>query len=124
MEIGCDNYVAAYHQAFGIPPHLLRAMAEEHGRRYSSARLPDGRRRPSVLSPRQCQVLELVSWGLFSEDVAKILGIGIETVKTHLKVIKMRLNANNRTHAVAIAIRKGYILPPPRRSEVNRWDQG
>lgn len=111
MEIGCDNYVAAYHQAFGIPQNLLRAMAEEHGRRYSS-----------VLSPRQCQVLELVSWGLFSEDVAKILGIGIETVKTHLKVIKMRLNANNGTHAVAIAIRKGYIQPPPRRSEVNRWD--
>lgn len=113
MEIGCDNYVAAYHQAFGIPDRLLRAMAEAHGRRYSS----------SVLTPRQCQVLEMVGLGLYNDDIGKVLGIGIETVKSHLRVIALRLTAKNGTHAVAIAIRNGYIQPPPRPPTPDyRWD--
>ena len=61
------------------------------------------------LTPRETQVLTHVATGAANRDVAALLGIAEETVKAHMKSILAKLQANDRTHAVAIALRRGII---------------
>jgi DNA-binding NarL/FixJ family response regulator len=61
------------------------------------------------LTPRETQVLMHVARGEANRDVALSLGIAEETVKAHMKSILSKLQANDRTHAVAIALRRGII---------------
>lgn len=56
----------------------------------------------SVLSPRECEVLELLSQGLSNDAIAVRLSIRVSTVKTYLRRVFARTGATNRTHAVAI----------------------
>jgi DNA-binding NarL/FixJ family response regulator len=64
---------------------------------------------PGALTPRETQVLTHVARGEANRDVAGALGIAEETVKAHMKSILAKLQANDRTHAVAIALRRGII---------------
>lgn len=64
-----------------------------------------------VLSPRQQEILDLMAKGLMNEDIASILKISRPVVKEHVKAILRKLNAANRTEAVAIALRK-YLIGP------------
>jgi DNA-binding CsgD family transcriptional regulator len=61
------------------------------------------------LTGREREVLELLAAGLQMEEIAERLGIGSETVRTHMRKATERLGAANRTHAVAIAIRQKLI---------------
>jgi two-component system, NarL family, response regulator len=61
------------------------------------------------LSPREIQVLALVARGNANKQVAKVLFINDETVKGHMKSILAKLHANDRTHAVTEALRRGII---------------
>lgn len=59
--------------------------------------------------PRWADVLEELSLGGSHEDAARRLGIGIETVRTHLQRAKRALGARNTPNAVAEALRRGLI---------------
>ena len=61
------------------------------------------------LTPRELAVLRLVSTGVQHGDVAQALGLGEETVRSHLKKAQTKLGARNRTHAIAEALRQGLI---------------
>src|ERR1700754_2631064 len=61
------------------------------------------------LTPRETQVLTHVAMGEANRDIAVALGIAEETGKAHMKSILAKLSANDRTHAVAIALRRGII---------------
>jgi DNA-binding CsgD family transcriptional regulator len=61
------------------------------------------------LTPREREVLLLLAEGLQLDEIAQRLGIGLETVRTHVRNAGARLGALNRTHAVAIAIRHKLI---------------
>jgi DNA-binding CsgD family transcriptional regulator len=61
------------------------------------------------LTGREREVLTLLAQGLYLDEIGQRLGIGSETVRTHLRKASDRLGAANRTHAVAIAIRRGLI---------------
>ena len=61
------------------------------------------------LTSREIDVLQRVSEGKRNRDIAKRLFISEETVKVHLKHIMGKLGASDRTHAVAIAARRGFI---------------
>jgi DNA-binding CsgD family transcriptional regulator len=61
------------------------------------------------LTDREREVLELLAQGRQLEEIALGLGIGSETVRTHIRNASERLGAANRTHAVAIAIRHHLI---------------
>jgi DNA-binding CsgD family transcriptional regulator len=63
-----------------------------------------------IITPRELAVLRLLSVGTPFKDVAEHLGIGEETVRTHLKKVQIKLGARNRTHAVAEALRR-HIIP-------------
>ena len=65
--------------------------------------------RPPELTDRQQKVLELTVRGLTSEDIAIRLGISPNAVDQHLNAIRSKLGANNKTEAVAIALRKQLL---------------
>lgn len=54
------------------------------------------------LTARQAAVLELLAKGLTNEDIAAALGIGAETVKTHVSAILKVLEVDNRTEAASL----------------------
>jgi DNA-binding CsgD family transcriptional regulator len=62
------------------------------------------------LTPRELAVLRLVSTGAQFRDVAEALGLGEETVRSHLKKAQSKLGARNRTQAVAEALRQ-HLIP-------------
>ncbi|MEP6904161.1 MAG: response regulator transcription factor [Actinomycetota bacterium] len=61
------------------------------------------------LTGREIEVLQLVGGGNRNRDIAEKLFISEETVKVHIKHIMEKLDASDRTEAVAIAIRRGII---------------
>lgn len=63
------------------------------------------------LSPREVEVLRLVADGCSNKRVGARLGVSEETVKMHMKSVLAKLEANDRTHAVTIALKRGYFSP-------------
>lgn len=61
------------------------------------------------LTPREIEVLELVAAGNSNKIVADRLEISEDTVKSHMRSILDKLGANDRTHAVTIALRRGFL---------------
>jgi DNA-binding NarL/FixJ family response regulator len=114
-----DAFVTAYR---GFPP-LLQAVATTEERRsqlgvilrragdeklgkdflpreaLQSVALPGF----ALLTPRETEVLELITEGLRNRDIANRLFITEVTVKVHVRNILRKLGARSRTHAVALA---------------------
>jgi DNA-binding NarL/FixJ family response regulator len=76
-----------------LPPPVARSLAD---------RTPN-----SDLSPREREVLSLMVHGQSNKEIAANLGITEATVKCHVSVILMRLEANDRTQAVIAALHRG-----------------
>jgi DNA-binding NarL/FixJ family response regulator len=62
-----------------------------------------------VLSARELDVLRLAAAGGANKTIGARLGISEDTVKTHMRSVLAKLDANDRTHAVAIAAKRGII---------------
>lgn len=71
----------------------------------------------SDLTPKESEVLRWLSEGKSTSDIASILAICTRTVKFHVSNILRKLNAENRTHAVVIAIERGLIQRKERAPE-------
>jgi DNA-binding NarL/FixJ family response regulator len=69
---------------------------------------PKGSR--GVLTKRQREILQLLADGESTTVAARRLGLSEETVKTHMKNTLARLDAKNRSHAVAIGLRESLII--------------
>jgi len=78
-----------------IPAEIAVEMAEHHS--------------DDALSGREIEVLRQVAAGNANKLVAVHLSISEETVKAHMKSILSKLGANDRTHAVTIALKRGII---------------
>jgi DNA-binding NarL/FixJ family response regulator len=61
------------------------------------------------LTPREVEVLEQVASGNSNKMVADRLNISEDTVKAHMRSVLSKLGANDRTHAVTIALRRGFL---------------
>jgi DNA-binding NarL/FixJ family response regulator len=61
------------------------------------------------LTPAEVSVLQLIGAGNSNKQIAHQLGITEETVKSRVKSILSKLDANDRTHAAVIGIRRGII---------------
>jgi DNA-binding NarL/FixJ family response regulator len=78
-----------------IPAEIAVELAQHHA--------------DDVLTAREIDVLQRVAAGHANKAVADDLRISEETVKTHMKSIMAKLSANDRTHAVTIALRRGIL---------------
>ena len=81
--------------AKSIPPEIAAHLAEHLG--------------DELLTRREVDVLQKMASGNRNRDIAEQLFISEETVKGHVKHIMEKLNASDRTEAVAIAVRRGII---------------
>jgi DNA-binding NarL/FixJ family response regulator len=61
------------------------------------------------LTPRELCVLRLASKGRSNRDIADALNIAEDTVKSRMRNIMSKLGARDRTHAVTIAIQRGFL---------------
>ena len=61
------------------------------------------------LSQRELEVLQHVAYGNSNKMIGNLLRISEQTVKNHLTSIMGKLQANDRTHAVVIALRQRWI---------------
>jgi DNA-binding NarL/FixJ family response regulator len=66
-------------------------------------------RADNLLTDRELDVLRCIAGGSSNKIVADQLSISEETVKTHVRSILSKLSANDRTHAVTLAIKRGII---------------
>jgi DNA-binding NarL/FixJ family response regulator len=78
-----------------IPPEIASEMAEFAA--------------DDSLTAREIQVLQQVATGNANKIIADKLAISEDTVKAHVKSILSKLAANDRTHAVTIAMRRGFL---------------
>jgi DNA-binding NarL/FixJ family response regulator len=78
-----------------VPPEIAMEIAEHAA--------------DDALTEREIAVLKRVAVGSANKQVAATLGISEETVKAHMKSILAKLAANDRTHAVTIALNRGII---------------
>jgi DNA-binding NarL/FixJ family response regulator len=78
-----------------VPPEVAAQLAEHMG--------------SESLTAREIEVLRRVADGNRNRDIAEALAISEETVKVHIKHIMDKLAANDRTQAIAIAVRRGII---------------
>lgn len=61
------------------------------------------------LSARELEVLRLAANGNSNRMIGEILTISEPTVKSHMSTVLVKLGASDRTHAVTLAIKRGYI---------------
>jgi two-component system, NarL family, response regulator len=62
-----------------------------------------------ALTPRELEILTSVAAGNANKIIGDTLSISEETVKSHMRSILAKLGANDRTHAVTIALKRGLI---------------
>ncbi|MBA7694542.1 HTH-type transcriptional regulator MalT [subsurface metagenome] len=68
------------------------------------------------LTPRELEILSYVARGYVNKQVAHKLGISEQTIKNHMSSILRKLDANDRTQAVVLAMHYGWIstqVKPP-----------
>lgn len=78
-----------------IPAEIANILAERYG--------------ADDLTAREVEILRLVAAGNSNKIVGDRLLITEDTVKTHMKNVMLKLHANDRTHAVLIALRRGFL---------------
>ncbi|MFC1911115.1 LuxR C-terminal-related transcriptional regulator [Chloroflexota bacterium] len=76
------------------------------------------------LTKRETQILTHVAEGNTNKEIASILSISEQTIKNHVSAILRKLNANDRAHAVTLALQSGWISPDARpRRTAEDFDQ-
>ena len=65
--------------------------------------------KPQTLTDRELEILGLVAEGNSNKIIGGCLGISKYSVKNRMTAIMAKLNANDRTHAVVMAVRLGYL---------------
>jgi two-component system, NarL family, response regulator len=60
-------------------------------------------------TPREIEVLQLISDGLVNREIGVRLFLSEETVKSHVRHLLAKLQARSRAHAVAVGFRRGLI---------------
>jgi DNA-binding NarL/FixJ family response regulator len=113
---GLDSGARGYALKEGTPSELTSALETvAGGGTYVDPRLRpkllsrDTTQRMPSLSKREREIMDLLAQGLTGEDVAERLVLSSETVKTHIRNAMSKLEAHTRVHAVAIALREGFI---------------
>ena len=87
-------------------------LAEHLLKQFQSAHNINGKTIDTIavsLTPRETQILNYIANGNSNKQIAHILQISEQTIKNHVSNILRKLNANDRAHAVVLAIRYGWI---------------
>ena len=93
-----------------LPPDLLGQLVAKVGRTRRAALSELSAVLPTLgLTPREIDVLKLLAAGLTTRQIADELAYSERTIKSVLSGVMTRMQLRNRVHAVAYALREGYI---------------
>jgi DNA-binding NarL/FixJ family response regulator len=116
---GLDSGARGYALKDGTPAELTAALhlVAEGGtyvdpRLHSSLLSRKATQSQRMLSKREREIMDLLAQGMTGEQVAEHLFLSPETIKTHIRNAMNKLEATTRVHAIAIALRDGFISPP------------
>ncbi len=98
----CDAIVAVARGGTALAPEVQAGLAAQVQERERSDR-------PPQLTPREQEVLELISQGLSAPDIGRRIHLSPTTVKTHLHKLYEKLGVSDRAAAVAEAMRRGLL---------------
>jgi DNA-binding NarL/FixJ family response regulator len=104
--LGADDYLTKPFEIEELLARVHRFIARAAG---STAQ--EERRSPQDLTPREYEVLGLLSSGLSQRKIAQRLVISSKTVATHIQRILTKLEVHSRAEAVALAYRTGLLAP-------------
>jgi len=91
---------------------ITRPRVAEHVLKQFQDIVSMGKTMETVTAPityRETQILNYIAKGNSNKQIARILEISEQTIKNHVSAILRKLNANDRAHAVALAMRNGWI---------------
>jgi DNA-binding NarL/FixJ family response regulator len=98
-EMSCDEIVAAIVAVHAgkqyFPPVIANRLSERNSR--------------SSLSPRELEILEMLSRGFTNKEIARAFGISRYTVRNHINSITQKLDVCDRTEAASVAMKQGII---------------
>lgn len=86
-----------------------RRLAAEENAGGDFAQAPEIRRPLHLLTRRECEVLQLLADGQSNRTIGETLYISEKTVKNHVSNILQKMNVNDRTQAVVLAIKNGWV---------------
>ena len=109
LKLGANGYIPKDSR----PAEIAKAVREiASGGRYipeDIQRIFDMRQGVKSLSAREISIIQLAAKGFSSPEVAKMLGISVNSVKTHFRHIFEKMDVSDRTEAVTLAISRGII---------------
>lgn len=97
---GVDVYISWARPRRVLPAGTTAQEAAARGPRARGSDLP---------TAREIEILELLAEGLENDEIARRLFLSPDTVKSHIRRLTQKLGARSRTHAVAIALRRGLL---------------
>jgi DNA-binding NarL/FixJ family response regulator len=106
----------------GATGYLLKSMLREElastirdihaGKRHIPSEIAAGLAEhvaDDALTDREVDILRKVAGGTSNKIIASQLGVAEATIKCHMKSVLSKLGANDRTHAVTIAMKRGFL---------------
>jgi DNA-binding NarL/FixJ family response regulator len=101
LDPGIANRVLGAYAGGGIDAGGVQATSQKPAAK--------SKRESPTLSPRETEVLRLVAEGFSNQKIAERLGLGLETVKTHMRHIMEKLTVSDRTEAAVKAMKQGLV---------------
>ena len=117
LEAGCAGYVTK-HRAVDEVVSAVRAAARGDAAFPAAvvsrllARRSGSHRRTGALTPRELEVLQLLSDGSSTSDIAARLVVSVSTVRNHVQNILEKLGVHSKLEAVTVAARQGIVELP------------
>jgi DNA-binding NarL/FixJ family response regulator len=99
---GRDELVRAVRTVHAGKRHIPAEVAQKLAEHFTSEKL----------SARELEVLSLIARGHSNKEIGSDLGIAEDTVKMHVKNVLAKLDVNDRTEAVTIALQRGILHLP------------
>ena len=109
IEEGALGYVMKESPIETIVAAIHAALAGDVFMTDDVRRIYETRKSAKGLSPRETEVLKLVAGGCGNREIAAKLGISENSVKMHLKRSFFKLGASDRTEAVSLASKRGFL---------------
>ncbi len=109
LDAGASTYLLKD----SLADDLIRVIRDVHAgsprlRPDIASRLAERATGPTLTS-REVQIMELLAEGMRNKEIAASLGISTETVQVHVKSILSKLQVNDRSAAITVALRRGII---------------